>query len=85
MTTKDLGNFFNSHLVPKKLYSLNSNKNHRICLEQVKNGWDVYFSDKKSKVGISHFNSENDACDFMKNEIKKLMEQLYGITWAAVR
>ena len=34
MTIKELRLFFNDHLVPEKLYSLNGNHKNRICLEK---------------------------------------------------
>ena len=84
MTIRELRAFFEEHRVPKKLYSLKGNHNHRICLEQDKSGWEVYFSDKKAKVGLMRFASEGEACGRMKDEIKKVMELAYGLTWARI-
>lgn len=82
MTTKDLKEFFKEHLVPKKLYKIGGEHKNRICIEQVSDGWDVFFKDKEQKIGLMHFGDENSACDVMMNEIRKLMESIYGITWA---
>ena len=82
MTTKDLKEFFKEHLVPKKLYKIGGEHKNRICIEQVSDGWDVFFKDKKQKIGLMHFGDEKSACDVMMNEIRKLMESVYGITWA---
>ncbi|MGN0275121.1 MAG: hypothetical protein ACI4DT_10185 [Chordicoccus sp.] len=85
MTAKELRKYFKEHLVPKKLYALNGSHNKRICLSgSAKTGWDVYFSDKKQKVGNMHFASEADACTEMKNQIRRIMEVMYGVTWAGV-
>ena len=81
MTTEELKEFFNEHLVPRKFYSLKGNHKNRICIEKASDGWNVYFSDQKEKVGLLHFANESDACQRMKDEIKKLMEQVYGLTW----
>lgn len=54
-------------------------------MEQTENGWDVYFSEKKDKVGLMHYNDEAAACKGMKNEIRKMMELIYGLTWAEER
>ena len=84
MTIRELGDFFKEHLVPKKLYKLGGEKGMRICLEKTENGWEVYFCDKHhSKVGLIKAADENSACDVMKNEVRKVMESLYGVTWAA--
>ncbi len=81
MNTKELGTFLSEHLVPKKIYSLSGSHNNRICLERASDGWNVYFADKKNKVGISHYSTETEACLRMKEEIKKFMELVYGLTW----
>ena len=81
MTTNDLKVFFKEHLVPRKFYSLNGNHKNRICIEKTPDGWNVYFSDGKEKVGLLHFANESEACLRMRDEIKKLMEQVYGLTW----
>jgi len=81
MTTKELYAYFREHLVPGKLYNLKGGRRGRICLERVKDGWNVYFRDRKEKVGLMHFASESDACRYMQDEIRKVMEGLYGLTW----
>ncbi len=82
MTIKELNTYFEEHLVPKKLYSLKGNHKNRICLEKNGDSYEVYFSDRKQKVGTISFASESAACLGMKNEIRKLMEQVYGLTFA---
>ena len=47
MTGKELQRFLKEHLVPKKLYKIGGSHKNRICLEQSKEGWDVFFSEKK--------------------------------------
>ncbi|MDO4647564.1 MAG: hypothetical protein Q4B26_02855 [Eubacteriales bacterium] len=82
MTQKDLKKFFKDHMVPSKLYKIGGHHNHRICIEQTKDGWDVFFSEKKEKVGVLHYQDEESACTRMKEEIRKIMESMYGLTWA---
>ena len=82
MTRKELNVFLKSHMVPQKFYSLNGNHKNRICLEQTGSSWQVYFSDKKEKVGLLQYATESEACLRMKEEVKKLMELCYGLTWA---
>ena len=82
MTGKDLKKFFEEHLVPSRLYKIGGKHNHRICLEKSENGWDVFFSENREKVGLLHYDDEASACLSMKNEMRKMMELLYGLTWA---
>ena len=83
MTVKELKVFFKEHLVPSHLYNLKGgSRSNRICLgKSEENMWEVYFSEKKNKVGLMQFATENEACQHMMDEIRKVMEQIYGITW----
>lgn len=84
MTTKELKEFLEEHLVPGKFYKIDGEHKNRICMKKVSNGWDIFFKDHKQKIGLLHFADENSACTGMMNEIRKLMESVYGITWARV-
>ncbi len=44
-----------------------------------------FFQDKKERIGVINFPDEASACDKMKEELRKMMEQLYGVTWAPAR
>ena len=82
MTVKELKKFFKEHLVPSRLYNMKGGHHkNRICISREKNGWDVYFSEGKSRIGLMHFASESEACQRMKDEVRKVMEQLYGLSW----
>ena len=83
MNSKELRQFFKGHLVPSRLYDLRKNHKGRICMEKSASGWSVYFSDNKQKVGVLHYKDEASACAAMKNEVRKLIEGLYGVTWSA--
>ncbi|MCR5405064.1 MAG: hypothetical protein K6E91_14780 [Butyrivibrio sp.] len=85
MTTKELKKYFKEHMVPSKLYKIGGAHKNRICLDKSEGGWRVYFQDKKDKIGIMKFVDEASACNTMKDELRKLMEQLYGLTWAGAR
>ena len=82
MTGKELKTYFEEHRVPHKLYKIGGRHNKRICLEKTENGWDVFFSEKKQRIGVMHYSDEASACRGMMNEIRKCMEQVYGLTWA---
>lgn len=83
MTVKELKVFFKEHLVPSHLYNLNGGaRGGRICISRNKqNSWEVYFSEKKDKIGLMQFATENEACQRMMDEVRKVMEQVYGVTW----
>lgn len=84
MTTKDLKEFFKEHLVPDKLYDLKGSRNNRLCMEHAKDGWNVYFAERKDKVGLMHFGTEAAACASMKEEMRKVMAGMYGLTWSTL-
>ena len=81
MTGKELKAFLKDHLVPEKLYKIGGSHNRRICMMKNKEGWEVFFSDKKQKVGLTRYQDEGSACSAMKEELRKLMELMYGVTW----
>ena len=83
MTVKELKVFFKEHLVPSHLYNLKGGTHGgRICLgKNRQNSWEVYFSEKKNKIGLMQFATESEACQRMKEEVCKVMEQLYGLSW----
>ncbi len=82
MTTKDLKKYFKSHLVPGKLYDLKGARKNKLCLEHVKDGWNVFFADQKEKVGLLHFQTEAAACEALKEQVDKVMQALYGVRFA---
>ena len=82
MTGKEVKAFLKEHLVPSKLYKIGGSHKNRICMEQTDNGWEVFFRDKKQKVGTLSFHDEASACQCFMEEIRKIMVSLYGITWA---
>ena len=83
MTVKELKQFFETHMVPSRLYKIGGKHNKRICLEKTGDGWDIFFSENKDRIGTVHCADEASACLRMKDEIRKLMELMYGLTWAS--
>ena len=82
MTVKELKKFFKDHLVPSRLYHMKGGHHkNRICINSDKEGWEVYFSERKTKIGLMRFATESEACQRMKEEVCKVMEQLYGLSW----
>ncbi|WP_029322130.1 hypothetical protein [Butyrivibrio sp. AE3004] len=85
MTTKELKTFFKEHLVPSKLYKIGGEHDGRVCMTKNKDFWEVYFLDHKEKIGLMRYTDENSACQSMKEELRKLMESIYEITWKPIR
>ena len=85
MTVSELKDFFKEHLVPSKLYEIGKELDGRICLTKSGNLWELYFSDHKEKIGLMRFTDENTACMRMKEELRKIMESVYEITWLPKR
>lgn len=83
MTGKELKAFFKDHLVPGKLYKIGGEHDKRVCMEKDKDGWSVFFCEKKQKIGLMRYKDESSACRAMKEELRKIMELMYGVTWVA--
>lgn len=57
--------------IPKCYYSLDGGlPNEAYCLSKVKNGWEVYYSERGLKSGLKIFASETEACNYIYNLIK---------------
>ncbi|MBE5860539.1 MAG: hypothetical protein E7301_10520 [Butyrivibrio sp.] len=85
MNTKELKHFLKEHLVPSKLYTIGKKKNGRICLTKAGDSWELFFMDSKKKVGLMLFPDENSACQSMKEELRKIMESIYEVTWVPAK
>jgi len=79
----ELKEFLKAHLVPSRIYNLKGARNARICMEKAANGFDVFFSDHRQKVGLLHFATESEACRAMIGEIQKVMQVMYGLKFVA--
>ncbi len=84
MTIEELKCFFKEHLVPSKLYEIGKEHDQRVCLTKNDGVWEVYFFDHKKKIGLMRFTDENSACQSMMNELRKIMESIYEITWKPI-
>lgn len=83
MTTRELRQYFKDHLVPTRLYHLRGAHHNRICMEQVADGWNIYYAERHNKVGLLHFATESEACEAMREQIGKVMQALYGLQFAS--
>ena len=52
--------------VPEDMYSLEGGlPNEAYCLNREGSLWEVYYSERGIKTGIRHFESEEQACDYL--------------------
>lgn len=82
MTVKELKKYLQEHLVPKRLYKIGGEKKNRICMTCSNGVWSVFFRDRKNRVGVVNYNSEESAVEGMMEELRKAMSSIYGLTWA---
>lgn len=74
MNKKQLENILLMNEVPKELYSLNGGlPNETYCIEKENERWQVYYSERGIKTNIGYFVNEEDACDCLLKEIKKIV------------
>jgi len=70
MKRRELKNLLIKENIPKTIYSLDGGlPNEKICLDFEKNKWIVYYSDRGVRTGLVEFAAEDDACDYVFNQI----------------
>ena len=57
--------------IPENLYNLDGigRRDERFCLEEIDNKWFVYFIERGVKTTNERFNSEEDACLFIYEQL----------------
>lgn len=74
MNKQQLGKVLLINKVPKELYSLNGGlPNEAYCIEKDDDRWQVYYSERGKKTCIGYFENEEEACDCLLNEIKRIV------------
>lgn len=58
-------------VVPDYIYNLTGKgiKDERLCLEKIQDKWSVYYLERGIKTTNEIFNSENDACQFLYDQL----------------
>ncbi|MHA3016597.1 hypothetical protein E6A55_20345 [Cupriavidus necator H16] len=70
MNAKELKSELDRLGVPRRVYSLSGWRDERLCLEERSGTWHVFFVERGGERPLREFQSENDACHFMLEELK---------------
>jgi len=58
--------------VPKDAYSLVGGlPNEAYCIERIDSSWRVYYSERGNRSSLRSFDSEEEACEYFYNWLKK--------------
>lgn len=77
MTKQELIQRLNQENIPPLSYSLDDGlPNDKYCLGETYNGWEVYYSERGIKYDVKTFSSEEEACDYLYECLKKMMKYL---------
>jgi hypothetical protein len=72
MTKAELKRKLESSGMPRDSYSLSGGlPNEAYCLEQAGDKWHVYYSERGSKSALKTFDSEQEACDYLFELVRR--------------
>ena len=75
MNIRELKEIFEGQRIPKDLYSLSGGlPNESYCIEQVKGQWAVYYSERGIRSNLELFDTEEDACLYLYECVKRELE-----------
>lgn len=79
MNKQELEETLLKYKVPKELYSLSGGlPSEAYCMERQTDKWQVYYSERGIKTNIGYFESEEEACNCLLMEIKKVLQSING-------
>ncbi|EJW2002099.1 hypothetical protein QB794_004571 [Salmonella enterica] len=74
MRKVELKELLEKEKVSKSIYSLDGGlPNEKLCLDFENNKWIVYYSERGLRTGIIEFIVEDDACNYIYNQIKSIV------------
>lgn len=74
MNIAELKLIFEKEKVPNDLYSLIGGlPNERCCIDQINGRWAVYYSERGSKSDLKFFDTEEEACLHLYEQVKSLL------------
>ena len=73
MTVEELKRNLTEMNIPEDMYSLMTGgyPNEAFCLIKSDKGWEVYYSERGQKSSVREFSSESEACEYLKQKLKK--------------
>lgn len=71
MDILELEQELNKLSIPRSSYSLGRARNDSLCLENNLDNWEIYYSERGGKSGISKFDNEATVCAVMLKELKR--------------
>ena len=70
MEKSDLEKLLKGKGIPEDAYTLLGGiPNEKFCLENRKNIWEVYYSERGIKTDLRQFDSESDACEYLYRKL----------------
>ncbi len=74
MKINELKNFLVSNKVPENLYSLKGGlPSEAYCINKTQEKWEVYYSERGIKSHLIQFDTEDSACLYLQEIIKKIL------------
>ena len=74
MTKNELRQELVKRNIPTDLYYLDGGlPNEAHCLNQIVNGWEVYYSERGQKTGLKIFKTEDEACDYFYQSLLQVL------------
>lgn len=68
MTLKQLKRYLMLHRVPGYVYCLQGGlPSDQYCIGKEGEAWQVYYSERGSKIGLVQFDSESEACQYFQD------------------
>lgn len=72
MNREELKKVFEKSSIPNSYYSLNGGlPSEAYCINQSDKGWEVYYSERGMKSCLKIFDTEEDACLYLKSQVEK--------------
>ncbi len=77
MTKNDFRKELVKKNIPADFYSLDGGlPNEAHCLNQIVNGWEVYYSERGQKTGLKIFKTEVEACDYFYQSFLEVLKDM---------
>ena len=74
MNRRDIKIILQQNNVPDDLYSLDGGfPSESYCINKTSEAWEVYYSERGIKSGLVNFKSESEACEYLLEEIGKII------------